>query len=255
MNQKERIAKEIFDESEKFVKTIENGLKEFEKIYKNNAGITGKQAFVLFSSYGFPIDLTIELAKQKSLTVDIESYNEEFKKHQELSRSGAEKKFKGGLGDTSEASVRYHTVTHLLHQALHDVLGDGVMQKGSNITTERLRFDFSYTGKMTDEQKKKVEDIVNSKINEELPVNMIVMNKAEAEKTGARHFFGEKYGDEVSIYYIGNDIKTCYSKEFCGGPHVKNTKELKGENGNLKFKIIKEEAVSQGVRRIKAVLV
>lgn len=254
-NQKERIAKEIFDESEKFVKTIENGLKEFEKIYKNNAGITGKQAFILFSSYGFPIDLTIELAKQKSLTVDIESYNEEFKKHQELSRSGAEKKFKGGLGDTSEASVRYHTVTHLLHQALHDVLGDGVMQKGSNITTERLRFDFSYSGKMTDEQKKKVEDIVNSKINEELPVNMVVMNKAEAEKTGARHFFGEKYGDEVSIYYIGKDINTCYSKEFCGGPHVKNTKDLKGENGSLKFKIIKEEAVSQGVRRIKAVLV
>ncbi len=254
-NQKDKIVKEIFDESEKFVKTIENGLKEFDKIYGANAGISGKQAFILFSSYGFPIDLTVELAKQKSLTVDLESYSEEFKKHQELSRSGAEKKFKGGLGDTSEMSVMYHTATHLLHQALHEVLGDGVMQKGSNITPERLRFDFSYTGKMTDEQKKKVEDIVNSKINEELPVNMVVMNKIDAEKTGARHFFGEKYADEVSIYYIGKDINNSFSKEFCGGPHVKNTKELKGNEGSLKFKILKEEAVSQGVRRIKAVLV
>jgi alanyl-tRNA synthetase len=145
-------------------------------------------------------------------------------------------------------SVKYHTATHLLHQALHDVLGDKVMQKGSNITPERLRFDFAHGSKMTDEEKKKVEDIVNSKIAEALPVNQIIMPKSEAEKTGARHFFGEKYGDEVSIYFIGKDLNSAYSKEFCGGPHVKNTSELG------KFKIQKEEASSAGVRRIKAVL-
>ncbi len=252
MSQRDNIIDVIYKECEKFGKTIENGMKEFEKISKND--ISGQQAFTLFSSYGFPIDLTLELAKVKGIKIDIASFDEEFKKHQELSRSGAEKKFKGGLGDTSDNSLRYHTATHLLHQALHDVLGQGIMQKGSNITPERLRFDFSYTGKMTDEQKKKVEDIVNQKMNESLPVNMVVMKKEDAEKTGAKHFFGEKYSDEVSIYFIGNDIDSAYSKEFCGGPHVKNTKELKGENGNLVFKIQKEEAVAQGVRRIKAVL-
>jgi alanyl-tRNA synthetase len=252
MSQRDNIIDVIYKECEKFGKTIENGMKEFGKISKSD--ISGQQAFTLFSSYGFPIDLTLELAKAKGIKIDTASFDEEFKKHQELSRSGAEKKFKGGLGDTSDNSLRYHTATHLLHQALHDVLGQGVMQKGSNITPERLRFDFSYTGKMTDEQKKKVEDIVNQKMNENLPVNMIVMKKEDAEKTGAKHFFGEKYSDEVSIYFIGNDIDSAYSKEFCGGPHVKNTKELKGENGNLVFKIQKEEAVAQGIRRIKAVL-
>ncbi len=252
MSQRDNIIDVIYKECEKFGKTIENGMKEFEKISKSD--ISGQQAFTLFSSYGFPIDLTLELAKAKGIKIDTVSFDAEFKKHQELSRSGAEKKFKGGLGDTSDNSLRYHTATHLLHQALHDVLGQGVMQKGSNITPERLRFDFSYTGKMTDEQKKKVEDIVNQKMNESLPVNMIVMKKEDAEKTGAKHFFGEKYSDEVSIYFIGNDIDSAYSKEFCGGPHVKNTKELKGENGNLVFKIQKEEAVAQGIRRIKAVL-
>src|SRR3990167_4725102 len=147
-------------------------------------------------------------------------------------------------------SVKYHTATHLLHQALHDVLGDGVMQKGSNITPERLRFDFSHPAKMTEEEKKKVEVTVNQKIKEELPVNQIVLPKEKALKTGALHFFGEKYGDEVSVYYIGDSLETAYSKEFCGGPHVKNTAELKGH-----FKIQKEEAVSQGVRRIKAILI
>lgn len=233
------IKNEINTEEEKFRKTLEKGLKEFEK---------GTDAFVLFSSYGFPLELTLELAKEKGLSVDIEKFNEEFKKHQDLSRSGAEQKFKGGLADTSEMSIKYHTATHLLHQALHDVLGDGVGQKGSNITPERLRFDFSYDKKMTDEEKKKVEDIINEKIKLGLPVQNVVMPKVEAEKTGARHFFGEKYGDEVSIYFIGNDLQTAYSKEFCGGPHVKNTSEL----GT--FKIQKEEASSQGVRRIKAIL-
>ncbi|NDB57926.1 alanine--tRNA ligase [bacterium] len=233
------IKNEINAEEEKFRKTLEKGLKEFEK---------GTDAFTLFSSYGFPLELTLELAKEKGLHVDVDKFNEEFKKHQDLSRSGAEQKFKGGLADTSEMSIKYHTATHLLHQALHDVLGDGVGQKGSNITPERLRFDFSYDKKMTDEEKKKVEDIVNEKIKASLPVQNVVMPKAEAEKTGARHFFGEKYADEVSIYFIGNDLQSAYSKEFCGGPHVKNTNELGV------FKIQKEEASSQGVRRIKAVL-
>jgi alanyl-tRNA synthetase len=233
------IQKIIQDEEAKFRITIEKGLKEFEK---------GTDAFTLFSSYGFPLELTLELAKERGVKIDIEKFNEEFKKHQDLSRSGAEQKFKGGLADTSEMSVRYHTATHLLHQALHDVLGEGVGQKGSNITPERLRFDFSYDKKMTDEEKKRVEDIVNDKISKALPVQNISLPKAEAEKTGARHFFGEKYGDIISIYFIGNSLETAYSKEFCGGPHVKNTSEL----GT--FKIQKEEASSQGVRRIKAVL-
>ena len=236
---KDQIKQILNDESSKFSKALEQGLKEFEK---------GMDAFTLFSSYGFPLELTLELAKEKGIEIDTDKFNEEFKKHQALSRSGAEQKFKGGLADESEMSIKYHTATHLLHQALHDVLGDGVMQKGSNITPERLRFDFSHGSKMTEEEKKKVEDIVNKKIKENLPMQNIILPKAEAEKTGARHFFGDKYGDEVSIYFIGKDLQSAYSKEFCGGPHVTNT----GILGH--FKIQKEEAVSQGVRRIKAVL-
>jgi alanyl-tRNA synthetase len=233
------IINEISVEESKFRETLKHGLKEFEK---------GVDAFTLFSSYGFPLELTLELAKEMGIEVDVKDFDEKFKKHQELSRTGAEKKFKGGLADTSEMSVKYHTATHLLHQALHDVLGEGVMQKGSNITPERLRFDFSHGAKMTDEEKKKVEDIVNEKIKADLPVQNAVMSKAEAEKTGARHFFGEKYGDEVSIYFVGKDLQSAYSKEFCGGPHVTHTGVLG------KFKIQKEEAVAQGIRRIKAVL-
>ncbi len=237
---------EIENEENKFRKTLQDGLKNFNKLAVSN--INGADAFLLFSSYGFPIELTLELAKEKSISVDVDGFNEEFKKHQELSRQGAEQKFKGGLGDTSEMSVKYHTATHLLHQALHEVLGDHVSQKGSNITPERLRFDFTHSEKMTDEQKKHVEEIVNQKITEALPVNVVTLPKEEAEKTGARHFFGEKYPDEVTVYYIGDSLETAFSKEFCGGPHVKNTSEL----GH--FKISKEEAVSAGVRRIKAIL-
>ena len=240
-----KIKEEINREEIKFKETLNQGLKEFEK---------GTDAFTLFSSYGFPLELTLELAKEKGISVDVNDFNEKFKKHQELSRAGAEKKFKGGLADDSEQVIRYHTATHLLHQALCDVLGDKVMQKGSNITAERLRFDFAYDAKMTEEQKKKVEDIVNEKIREKLPMNNVIMPKEEAEKTGAKHFFGEKYGDQISIYYIGNDLTSAYSKEFCGGPHVKNTSELSGPEGKWCFKIQKEEAVSAGVRRIKAVL-
>ncbi len=245
------IKKVIGEESEKFNLALTHATSKFLDFTKNGKTLTGLDAFFLFSSHGLPIDVIKQLAKEKNVTLepDIDSnFQLEFKKHQELSRSGAEQKFKGGLADTSEMSVKYHTATHLLHQALHDVLGDGVMQKGSNITPERLRFDFSHGAKMTDEEKKKVEDIVNQKIKENLPMNNVVMPRAEAEKTGARHFFGEKYGEEISIYFIGHDLKTAYSKEFCGGPHVKNT----GVLGH--FKIVKEEAVSQGVRRIKAVL-
>jgi alanyl-tRNA synthetase len=240
------IQKIISDEETKFRKTLSQGLKEFNKLSGN---ISGEDAFTLFSTYGFPIDLTIELAKEKNISVDIEDYKNKFAEHQKLSRSGSVAKFKGGLVDTSDQSIKYHTATHLLHQALCDVLGQSVEQKGSNITPERLRFDFSYHTKMTDDEKKKVEDIINQKIKSSLPVNNILLPKDEALKTGAKHFFGEKYGDQVSIYYIGENLENAYSKEFCGGPHVNNTNEI----GT--FKIIKEEAVSSGVRRIKAVVV
>lgn len=243
---REEITAEIRREEDKFRVTLKNGLKEFNKLDKTI--ISGKEAFTLFSTYGFPIDLTVELANERDITVDVAGFHDEFNKHQDLSRSGSEKKFKGGLADTSEMSVRYHTATHLLHQALHDVLGPTVEQKGSNITPERLRFDFSHTQKMTDEEKKKVEDIVNAKIAEALPVQNVMLPKEEALKTGARHLFNEKYGDTVSIYFIGTTLETAYSKEFCGGPHVKNTSELG------KFKIVKEEASSAGIRRIKAIL-
>ena len=242
--QKGKIIDEIVKEAEKFAKTIEQGTKEFEKM----ASTGTIDAFVLFSSYGFPIDMTVELGKQKGITVDEEKFKEEFKKHQELSRAGAEQKFKGGLAGTGEVETRYHTATHLLHQALRDVLGPTVQQKGSNITAERLRFDFTHPQKMTDEEKKQVEDIVNEKIAQKLPMQKVVMKKEDAEKTGALHFFGDKYGDEVSVYFIGDSLESAYSKEFCGGPHVANI----GELGT--FKIAKEEAVSAGVRRIKAVL-
>jgi len=262
------------DECAKFAETLEHGLKEFEKIVARvnftnatklegmaniPARISGKEAFDLFQSYGFPIELTIELAKEKGIVVAVDRFKEEFdnffKKHQDLSRTGAEQKFKGGLADANDPMVvRYHTATHLLQQALHDVLGEELgSQKGSNITPERLRYDFNGV-KLTDEQKKLVEAIVNEKIAAKLPVNQVILPREEAEKTGARHFFGEKYGDQISIYFIGPSMEKAYSKEFCGGPHVKNTFELSGPEGKWHFKIQKEEASSQGVRRIKAVL-
>jgi alanyl-tRNA synthetase len=185
---------------------------------------------------------------EKYVSVDKEKFEAQMRQHQELSRQGSEQKFKGGLAGHSEMEVKYHTATHLLHQALHDVLGDEVAQKGSNITPERLRFDFSFSRKLTDEEKQRVEDIVNEKIAENLPVQSLTLHKDEALKTGARHFFNEKYPDEVKVYYIGDSLETAYSKEFCGGPHVDNT----GTLGH--FNIAKEEAVSAGVRRIKAVL-
>jgi alanyl-tRNA synthetase len=248
------IISEINNEENKFRKTLGEGLKRLEKIMHAKSDsyqskkIGGMDAFLLFSTYGFPFELTKEIAQEKAYAVDEEGFQAELLKHQDLSRSGASEKFKGGLAGTGEMETKYHTATHLLHQALRDVLGDSVEQRGSNITAERLRFDFAFERKMTDDEKKRVEETVNEKIKLKLPVNKIIMKKSDAEKTGALHFFGDKYGDEVNVYYIGDNLDSAYSKEFCGGPHVTNTEVL----GN--FRILKEEAVSAGVRRIKAVL-
>lgn len=257
---RETIKVTIDTEEKKFRNTLKDGLKEFNKNIsklseENLKLISGEIAFKLVTTYGFPFEMVKEMAKEKGFGVDIADFDTKFEAHKALSRSGAEGKFKGGLGDTGEMSVRYHTATHLLHQALRMVLGEHVQQKGSNITPERLRFDFVHPTKMTDEEKARVESIVNEKINETLPVSVVSLPFSEAEKTGALHFFGEKYGDTVTVYYIGkgaddkgSHMSDAFSKEFCGGPHVKNTSEL----GT--FKIQKEEAVSAGVRRIKAVL-
>lgn len=242
------ISSVILEEEEKFRKTLARGIKIFESEITGKKILSGKEAFDLYQSYGFPIELTKELAKEKGIDVDMKKFETEMKLHQDTSRIGAEKKFKGGLGDTSEMSVRYHTATHLLNAALREVLGAGIMQKGSNITPERLRFDFSYGQKMTDDEKRRVEEIVNKDIKAALPVSFKEMPKEEAEKTGAVHAFGEKYGDIVKVYSIGDEKTGVISQEFCGGPHVTNTSEL----GT--FKIQKEEAVSAGVRRIKAIL-
>lgn len=251
--QKETIKVSISAEEKKFRKALTQGIKEFNKIIEHNKteekeAIDSQKVFTLFESYGFPIEMIEELAAENKMTINRSEFDELFKIHQDNSRAGAEKKFKGGLAGDGIMETRYHTATHLLHQALRMVLGDMVQQKGSNITSERLRFDFAFDRKMTDEEKKKVEDIVNENIQAALPVNMVTLSKDEAIATGALHFFADKYGDMVNVYYIGESLDNAFSKEFCGGPHVKNTSEL-GE-----FKIQKEEAVSQGVRRIKAVL-
>lgn len=234
------IKKIIEEESNKFNKTLSQGLKQFEKI---SGDISGKDAFTLSATYGFPIEITQEIAEEKGIKVDVKAYEEEMQKHQELSRTSSVGKFKGGLGGHDENSTKLHTTTHLLNQALKEILGGHIEQKGSNITPERLRFDFSHPEKMTDEQKQKVEELVNQKIKENLDVEMEEMPVEEARERGATGVFGDKYGEKVKVYSIGD-----FSKEICGGPHVENTKEL----GN--FKILKEEACSAGVRRIKAVL-
>ncbi len=243
---REIILKEINDEETRFRATLEKGIKEFNLL--PGPVISGSQAALLYQTYGFPFEVTEELAEEKGFVADRAAFEEEMEKHQKLSRGAAEKKFKGGLAGHSEKEVEYHTATHLLHQALRATLGDHVLQRGSNITPERLRFDFSHTAKMTDEEKKKVERLVNQKIAEALPVYKEEVSLEEARAEGAIGLFGEKYGSTVSIYRIG-DSGNQFSVEFCGGPHVTNTSELKGT-----FKIIKEEAVSSGVRRIKAVL-
>jgi len=247
-NSLNKIKEEIKQEEAKFRQTLVKGLREFEK---------GTDPFILFTTYGFPLELTQELAMEKGEQIDLRKFNARMAEHQVLSRAGAEQKFAGGLADNADPQViKYHTATHLLNQALSEVLGNGIEQKGSNITAERLRFDFSHPNKMTDEEKRKVEAIVNKQIQADLSVGQVILPKAEAEATGARHMFNEKYGDEVSVYYIGNDLATAWSKEFCGGPHVTRTGELASTNSAqaAKFKIVKEESIAAGIRRIKAVL-
>lgn len=241
----EYIKKALAEEAAKFRKTLAKGLREFEKMSAN--GISGREAFVLFSTYGFPFEVVQEVAKEKNVEVDEKEFYFELKKHQDVSRAGAEKKFKGGLAGHSGKEIEYHTATHLLHQALRIVLGDEVLQKGSNITPERLRFDFSYPEKLNDEQKKEVEDIVNEQIKRALPVTYEEMTIAEARERGALGVFDEKYGERVKVYQIGNEELGIFSLEFCGGPHVGNTSELNGT-----FRIKKEEAIAAGIRRIKA---
>ena len=245
---KEIIKNVILEEKNKFVKTLDKGEKEFIKemnriISKNENVITGEIVFKLYDTYGFPPEVTKDLAAENNMTIDMKKFEELFKVHQEKSRAGAEHKFKGGLATTGEMETKYHTATHLLNAALKQVLGSHVHQRGSNITAERMRFDFSHDSKLTPEEKQKIEDLVNEWIKQAIPVERMEMEKEKAIAIGAEAMFADKYGDIVTVYKIG-DVST----EICGGPHVKNTKEL----GH--FKIKKEESSSSGVRRIKAIL-
>ncbi len=244
---KEIIKSVILEEKEKFVKTLVNGEREFQKEInklKDTKKLSGKVVFKLYDTYGFPPEVTKELAKESGYEIDMKQFEELFKAHQEKSRAGSEQKFKGGLAEQNEITIAYHTATHLLNAALKQVIGENAHQRGSNITVDRMRFDFNCDHKMTDEEKRKTEDLVNKWIQEGLPVTKEEMKKEDAIKSGAECMFIEKYPDIVTVYTIGD-----VSKELCGGPHVNNTKELG------KFKIKKEESSSSGVRRIKAVLI
>ena len=244
LDKKEFILKELGDEEDRFEISLSKGLRMFKKIAaKSKQKIKGIDAFHLYDTYGFPIELTQDLAANKNLKVDREGFKKEFKKHQELSRKGAAKKFKGGLADHTKATTKLHTATHLLHQTLRQVLGSHVEQQGSNINPKRLRFDFTHQKKLTSEQLRQIEQIVNQQIQKALPVNIEKMTVKQAKEKGAIGLFEQKYGDKVKVYFINN-----FSCEICNGPHVKNTKELG------KFKIKKEESSSSGIRRIKAVL-
>jgi len=243
-----RVLDELSKEAEKFLETLQKGEREFEKMLPNllknpQRTMSGRLAFKLYDTYGFPIELTEELAEENGMKVNRPEFDEAYKKHQELSRAGSEQLFKGGLADHSEVSTKYHTATHLLQQALVVVLGDHVAQKGSNITAERLRFDFAHGAPMTKEEIARVEAIVNEQIGRDLPVTMAMMKLDEAKASGARALFGEKYEETVKVYTIGD-----FSKEVCGGPHVERTGVLG------KFRIQKEQSSSAGVRRIYAVL-
>lgn len=247
-NRAEDVLSNLSAEEERFLTTLQKGEREFEKLLPNLAKnpkklVPGRVAFKLYDTYGFPIELTEELAVEHGMHVDRTGFDQAFAKHQELSKRSAEKTFKGGLADHTEETTKLHTATHLLHQALHVVLGEHVQQKGSNITPDRLRFDFSHQDKMTAGQLAEVEEIVNRQIAAQLPVTVDVMTVEEATKAGAFAFFGERYDGKVKVYSIGG-----FSKEVCGGPHVDNTSEL----GH--FKIIKEQSSSAGIRRIRAVI-
>ena len=243
---RDRIVNEITAEEERFERTLQGGIKEFEKLCHYLVGdtISGKASFKLYDTYGFPIEMTVELAKEKGLKVNIDDFNKAFAEHQQKSHAGAEQKFKGGLADHSEATARLHTATHLMHRALKEVLhDDNANQKGSNITEERLRFDFTFPRALTPEEIREVEDKVNEAIKADVPVVCEEMTVEEAKEQGAVGLFAAKYGEKVKVYTIGK-----YSKEICGGPHASHT----GELGH--FRIVKEQSSSAGVRRIKAVL-
>ena len=245
----ETIRTELAREEEQFARTLEHGLKEFTKLvgsipaHVQNKIISGRKAFYLYETYGFPLELTTEMARENGFKVDADGFREAYQKHQELSRAGAEQKFKGGLADQSEKTAALHTATHLLHAALRQVLGPHVAQAGSNITADRLRFDFSHGDKMTPEQIAAVQEIVNAVIQRDLPITCREMPVDEARQLGAIGLFGEKYGAVVRVFTIGD-----FSMEICGGPHAEHT----GQLGT--FKVVKEESSSRGVRRIKAVL-
>ena len=244
LEENENVVYEVLtNEKNKFNRTLEKGLREFEKVTKDNKDIDASVAFKLYDTYGFPLELTVELAHEKNISVDEKGFEEKFKAHQELSRTSSAGQFKGGLGGNGEMETKYHTATHLLNAALKEVVNKDIHQRGSNITAERLRFDFNCDHKLTDDEKNKVENLVNKWISESLPVSYEEMDKTSAVNSGAECMFIEKYPDIVTVYTIGN-----ISKELCGGPHVKNTSEL----GH--FKIVKEEASSAGIRRIKAIL-
>jgi len=244
LENEEKIIQEIDKEESKFMQTLEKGLSIFKKVTQGKKVLSGKDAFLLYQSYGFPIEMIIEEAKTKKIKVDEKAFQKELEKHQELSRTASAGKFKSGLADHGEKTTRLHTAHHLLLAALRKVLGKSIVQKGSNITPERLRLDFSFDRKLTSEEIKKVEDLVNQKINEAIPVTIETMSPKKAIELGALGEFQDKYTDKVTVYTIEG-----FSKEICAGPHVKNTKEIS------QFKILKEEASSAGVRRIKATLV
>ncbi|MDB5264621.1 MAG: alanyl-tRNA synthetase [Parcubacteria group bacterium] len=254
-----KIREELAKEEDRFRKTLEQGLREFEKLAAKRE-VSAEDVFTLFTTYGFPVEMTEELANEREIEIDLTAVMKLMEQHQETSRAGGAQRFAGGLADHAEQTVRYHTTHHILLKALQLVLGPEVKQRGSNITSERLRIDFSSPGKMTDEQKAEVEKIVNETLEQDLPVTRTVMPREEAEKLGAEMEFGVKYPDMVSVYSVGPvhateaspDIPNAFSLEFCGGPHVSNTSEIR-EGGT--FKIQKEEAVAAGIRRIKAVLV
>jgi len=242
LKNKKNIKRILSEEENRFNQTLENGLKIFNRIVTGKS-LSGKDAFLLYQSYGFPIELTEELAKEKKIKINKKEIEEELKKHQQLSRTAAQGTFKSGLADHSEKTTRLHTATHLLNEALRQILGKEVKQRGSNITPERLRFDFNFPRKLTDEEIKKVENLVNEKIRGGLPVTRSEMKLKDALKAGTQAEFGAKYPEVVSVYSIAD-----FSKEICTGPHVKNTKEIG------KFKIVKEESSAAGIRRIKAVV-
>ena len=253
LDNRANIIEEIDNEEKKFLETLQKGEHEFEKLLPNllkdpRKIMSGRLAFKLYDTYGFPIELTEELAAENGLVINREEFEEAFKKHQELSRAGGEQVFKGGLQDHSEIATKYHTATHLLHKALKIVLGVHAAQKGSNITAERLRFDFSHNAPMTQEEIKKVEDLVNEQIRKQLPVKMEIMDMEAARASGAEALFGEKYESQVKVYTVGQSSQDYFSREVCGGPHVENTGVLG------KFTIQKEQSSSAGVRRIRAVL-